>query len=149
MSVRDNIVMVVQRRLSRLGIVSRRVHDHIAADLVGRLGIATPDLDRPVRVLSGGNQQKVILARWLAAHPRLFILDEPTRGIDIGAKGQIESLMEELAAAGMAILFISAELDELSRRCDRVAVLRDRRKVGELSRPAITEHALLERIAHG
>jgi simple sugar transport system ATP-binding protein len=152
MSVRDNIVMVVQRRLGRLGrfgLVSHREQQRIAAELVERLGIATPDLDRPVRVLSGGNQQKVILARWLACRPRLLILDEPTRGIDVGAKAQIERWMERLAGDGMAILFISAELDELARRCDRVAVMRDRRKVGELAGEAVTERAMLERIAHG
>jgi monosaccharide-transporting ATPase len=134
MSVRDNIAIVVQRTLSRAGIVNRREHTRIAAGFVRRLGIATPTLDQPVRLLSGGNQQKVVLARWLACSPRILLLDEPTRGIDIGAKAEVEALIAELAGAGLAVLLISSELDELSRRSDRVVILRDRRVVGELER---------------
>jgi monosaccharide-transporting ATPase len=149
MSVRDNIMLVLQRRLSRLGIVSRRVHTLVAKDWVWRLGIATPDIDRPVKFLSGGNQQKVILARWLACEPRILLLDEPTRGVDIGSKGEIERLIAGLAEQGLAILFISAELDEVVRRSQRVLVLRERRVVGELSGGEISERAILDRIAGG
>jgi len=134
MSVRDNIAIVVQRTLSRAGIVSRREHTRIAERYVKTLGIATPTLDQPVRLLSGGNQQKVILARWLATSPRILILDEPTRGIDIGAKAQVESLIADLASRGLAILLISSELEELSRRCHRILILRDRRMAAELTR---------------
>jgi monosaccharide-transporting ATPase len=86
-----------------------------------------------VATLSGGNQQKVLLARWLVTQPRLLILDEPTRGIDVGAKAQIQKVVADLAAEGMAVLFISAELEEVVRVSDRIVVLRDRRKIGELS----------------
>jgi simple sugar transport system ATP-binding protein len=134
MSVRDNIAIVVQRTLSRVGIVSRREHTRIADRFVKSLGIATPTLDQPVRLLSGGNQQKVILARWLATRPKILLLDEPTRGVDIGAKTQVESLIESLASQGLAVLFISSELEEVCRRCNRILILRDRRIVSELSR---------------
>ncbi|MBU0639812.1 MAG: sugar ABC transporter ATP-binding protein [Planctomycetes bacterium] len=147
MSVRANIALVVQRTLSRFGIVSRRVHERIAHEFVRKLAIATPDVDRPVRNLSGGNQQKVILARWLACHPELLILDEPTRGIDVGTKAEVERLIERLAGDGMAILFISSELEEVVRRSQRVLVLRDRRVVGELAGERITERQIMNMIA--
>ncbi len=147
MSVRENIALVVQRRLSRLGLVSRRRHARIAEEFVRRLGIATPDLDRPVKTLSGGNQQKVILARWLASRPRVLILDEPTRGIDVGAKAEIERLTDQLAAEGLGVLFISSELDEVVRRSHRLIVLRDRRHVGTLAGDDLTEEAVMNLIA--
>jgi galactofuranose transport system ATP-binding protein len=155
MSVRDNICLVVQRFLggsglqpgpahgaravakrvlSALGLVNRRKHTLLAERFIRQLGISTPSLDQPVRLLSGGNQQKVILARWLACRPRILLLDEPTRGIDIGAKAQTEALIDELAGAGMAVLFISSELEEVVRRSHRILILRDRRVVGELTR---------------
>src|SRR5262249_49073539 len=125
MTVAENIALVVQRRLSPFHFVSREEHARIAQEFVRALGIATPHVHRPVKFLSGGNQQKVILARWLACRPRILLLDEPTRGIDVGAKAELEKLIDRLAREeGLAILFISAELDELVRRCDRIAVLR-------------------------
>lgn len=147
LSVRQNIVIAVQRSLSRLGLVSRAAQQRIAADFVQRLNIVAADLDQPLRNLSGGNQQKVILARWLACRPRLLILDEPTRGIDVGAKAEIERLVAELAGSGLAVLFISAELDEVLRASDRILVLRDRRVVGELPASAASEARLMSAIA--
>jgi simple sugar transport system ATP-binding protein len=147
MSVRSNIALVVQRTLGRLGIVSHEAHQRLAEEFVRRLGIVAADLGAPLKTLSGGNQQKVILARWLAAHPALLILDEPTRGIDVGAKAEIERLVERLAGEGMAILFISAELDEVVRRSHRILVLRDRRVVGELAGEAIDEKTVMSTIA--
>ena len=147
MSVRENIALVVQRRLSRVGVVSRGAQTRIAEAFVRQLGIDTPDLDRPVKNLSGGNQQKVILARWLACEPSILILDEPTRGIDVGAKVQIERIVDRLAAEGMAIVFISSELEEVIRRSDRVMVLRDRTFVGKLTGAAITERRIMRMIA--
>jgi simple sugar transport system ATP-binding protein len=149
MSVRSNIALVVQRRLSRLGILSHRTHARIAEDFVRRLGIVAADLDVPVKTLSGGNQQKVILARWLACRPMLLALDEPTRGIDVGAKVEIERLVEQLAEDGVAILFVSAELDEVVRRSSRILVLRDRRVVGELTGPQCTVETIMNTIAGG
>jgi simple sugar transport system ATP-binding protein len=147
LSVRENIALVVQRTLSSLGLVSRAAHARIAERFVRQLDIATPDLERPVKYLSGGNQQKVILARWLAGNPALLILDEPTRGIDVGAKAEIEKLIEQLARRGMAIVFISTELEEVVRRSQRVAVLRDRRKVAELTGDDINEARIMTIIA--
>jgi len=147
MSVRANIVLVVQRTLSRLGVVSRREHERIAAEIARSLGIVAANLDVPVKTLSGGNQQKVILARWLTARPRVLILDEPTRGIDVGAKAEIERLVERLSAEGMAIVFISGELEEVVRRSHRILVLRDRRVVGELTGAKISEPTVMRVIA--
>jgi simple sugar transport system ATP-binding protein len=148
MSVRDNIAMVVQQRLGLgVGLMRHWRHRKIAREMVQKLAIATPNMRRPVGTLSGGNQQKVLLARWLAVKPRALIMDEPTRGVDVGAKAQIELLVEQLGRAGMAVLFISAELEEVARRCDRVVVLRDRRKVGELDAKGIGEKAIMSLIA--
>jgi monosaccharide-transporting ATPase len=97
--------------------------------------------------LSGGNQQKVVLGKWLAMEPKVMILDEPTRGIDVGAKAEIQKLMASLAEEGMALLFISSELEEVVRDSQKVIVLRDRRKVGELTGGQITEHTIMHTIA--
>ena len=147
LSVRENIVLAVQRRLSRFGIVSRQKQLEVARKFIDLLGIVAASPEQPARTLSGGNQQKVILARWLAASPRLLILDEPTRGIDVGAKAEIEGLVESLSRDGMAVVFISSELDEVVRRSHRVAVLRDRRKIAELTGEAIDEHTIMRTIA--
>ncbi|MBM4030271.1 MAG: sugar ABC transporter ATP-binding protein [Planctomycetes bacterium] len=147
LSVRENIVLAVQRRLARLGIVSRARQLAVAEKFIKLLGIAVSGPEQPVRTLSGGNQQKVILARWLATSPRLLILDEPTRGIDVGAKAEVERLVADLARDGMAVIFISSELEEVVRRSHRVAVLRDRRKVAELAGDAVDEHAIMHAIA--
>jgi monosaccharide-transporting ATPase len=154
MSVAANIALVAQRtgarrvrRLGRFGFLSRRAQARLAEELVRRLGIKTPSVHQPVNLLSGGNQQKVLLARWLAAGSRVLILDEPTRGIDVGAKAEVERLIDELAASGAGVVFISAELDEVARRCSSVLVLRDRRVIAELSGEGVTEHAIMQFIA--
>jgi len=132
LSVRENIVLALQARAGWWHALSRERQQALARELVGQLGIKVADIETAVETLSGGNQQKVVLARWLATKPRLLILDEPTRGIDVGARQEIMTQILGLARRGMAVLFISAELEELTRLCDRIAVLRDRRKVGEL-----------------
>lgn len=147
MSVRANIALAVQRTLSRFGIVSRRVQDRIARDFVEKLGIDTPDVERPVRNLSGGNQQKIVLARWLACRPSILILDEPTRGIDVGAKAEVESLVEQLARRGVAVVFISSELGEVLRRSHRIIVFRDRKVIGELTGAQVTMQRVMSAIA--
>ena len=147
LSVRENIVLAVQRRLSRLGIVSRRRQLEIAERFIALLGIVTAGPEQPAGTLSGGNQQKVILARWLATEPRLLILDEPTRGIDVGAKAEIERLVEDLSRDGVAVVFISSELEEVVRRSHRVVVLRDRQKIAELTGDDVDEHTIMHTIA--
>ena len=146
LSVRENIVLALQARLGWWQAMSRERQQALAQEFVHRLGITLHDIESPLGGLSGGNQQKVVLARWLATNPLLLILDEPTRGIDIAARQEIMEQIVQLARQGMAVLFISAELDELARLCDRIVVLRDRRKVGEL--PAGSEgRRVMEMIA--
>lgn len=147
LSVRENIVLAVQGSLSKMGIVSRKKQVEIAEKFIQLLGIVAHSVEQPVRTLSGGNQQKVILARWLATEPRLLILDEPTRGIDVGAKAEIERLVEKLSRDGMAVIFISSELEEVVRRSHRVAVMCDRRKVAELTGDQIDERTIMHVIA--
>ncbi|HYO72854.1 MAG TPA: ATP-binding cassette domain-containing protein, partial [Archangium sp.] len=137
MSIRENIALVIQQRLGIF--VSRAEQERIAREYVEKLGIKTPSIEQPIRLLSGGNQQKVILARWLAARPRLLILDEPTRGIDVGAKAEIERVIDELASQGLSVLFISAALEEVARLSHRVAIFRDRKLVGEYTGMALPE----------
>ena len=132
LSVRENIVLALQARMGWRRFLSRAQQDTLAQRFVELLGIKTADIETPVGALSGGNQQKVVLARWLATAPALLILDEPTRGIDIAAKQEIMGEVVKLARKGMAVLFVSAEIDELTRLCDRIAVMRERRKAGEL-----------------
>jgi len=115
--------------------------------MIRALGIVTPDAEKPVAQLSGGNQQKVVLARALASQPKVLILDEPTRGIDVGAHAEIISLIRNLCRQGLALLVASSELDELVAVSDRVAVLRDRQKVGEMAGDDITRQNIIQTIA--
>lgn len=147
LSVRQNMILALQARLGWLTAISQETQKEIAEKYIRSLNIVPPDSERPIKFLSGGNQQKVLLARWLAAEPKLLILDEPTRGIDVGAKFEIEKLIRELAAKGMAILFISSELDEVVRNSHRVIVLQDRKKVADLSGQKITEANIMHAIA--
>lgn len=151
LSVRENIVLALQSQRGLWRRLSPAAQRELADRYITTLGIKTPDREQLVKNLSGGNQQKVLLGRWLAINPRVFILDEPTRGIDIGAKAEIEKLIGQLTADGMSILFISSELEEVARTCDRVVVMRDQRQVGQLDGEGISEHAILNMIAkqHG
>ncbi|MDH5832522.1 sugar ABC transporter ATP-binding protein [Luteimonas kalidii] len=132
LSVRENIVLALQARRGWRRSLPRAKQDELARRYVDLLGIRTAGTEAPAGSLSGGNQQKVVLARWLATEPSLLILDEPTRGIDIAAKQEIMAEVVRLARTGMAVLFISAEIEELTRLGDRIAVMRDRHKAGEL-----------------
>jgi simple sugar transport system ATP-binding protein len=147
LSIRENIVLALQGRRGVVRVLSKKEQYEIASRLIEALGVKTPGPDQAIKNLSGGNQQKALLARWLALQPRLLILDEPTRGIDVGAKAEIEKLMRELCDKGMAILFISSELEEVARDSDRIVVLRDRKKVGELAGEDIDLHAVMKLIA--
>ena len=149
MSVRENLTLAVLPTLARRGIIARDKQQALVDQFVQRLGIKTSGPDQPVRELSGGNQQKVLLARWLCMNPRLLLVDEPTRGIDVGAKGEIQALINELADAGLGVLMISSELEELTEGCDRVVVLREGRTVAELPHATVSQGAIMAAMAHG
>ncbi|MBN1139498.1 MAG: sugar ABC transporter ATP-binding protein [Anaerolineae bacterium] len=146
LTVRENIVLALQARYGWFKFLSTARQNDIAGKYIELLGIATPSPEQLVRNLSGGNQQKVILARWLATDPRVLILDEPTRGIDVGAKTEIQKLVMQLAEEGKSCVFISSELEEVVRVSDRVAVLRDRKKVAEYA-GSVDEKTLIQAMA--
>ena len=149
MSVADNITIAVLSRLSRHGVLDDRRQRDIVDRLIQQLGIKCSGSTQRVKELSGGNQQKVLLARWLASNPELLILDEPTRGIDVEAKAEIQSLIKELVDKGLCVLMISSELEELVEGADRVFVLRDGVSVAELTGAAISRERILGAMAHG
>jgi ribose transport system ATP-binding protein len=143
MAVRENTTLASLNRASRAGFRNRRREDEIAGRMTKQLDVKTPGLNQLVQYLSGGNQQKVVLAKWLALEPKVLLLDEPTRGIDVGAKQEIYRLMEELAARGVAILFVSSEMEEVLRMSDRTLVMCQGRITGELSREELSEEAVM------
>ena len=143
MAVSANITLASLDQLTRFGAFDFRREKEIAADYTARLSIKTPAIFAPVATLSGGNQQKVALSRWLAIKPSVLILDEPTQGIDVGAKSEIHALMTELAARGAAILMISSELPEILGMSDRIAVMRGGTIVGILDRQDATQQRIL------
>jgi monosaccharide-transporting ATPase len=146
LTVRENIILGLQASLGWFKYLSRPKQYEIAERYIKLLNIATPSPDQPVKNLSGGNQQKVILARWLATNPQLLIMDEPTRGIDVGTKAEIQKLVLSLAEEGKSCLFISSELDEVLRTSHRIIVLRDRKKVAEFAGD-VTETRIMHAIA--
>jgi len=147
MSVRSNGALSVLARTSRLGFISRAMEQRVVAPLFSRLHVRAEKLDGPVAALSGGNQQKVVLTKWLAARCPLLIIDEPTRGVDVGAKAEIHALVDELAAGGSAILLISSEMPEILHLSTRILVFREGRVVGELARADATQERLLRMMA--
>jgi L-arabinose transport system ATP-binding protein len=142
-SILDNATLVVPKQVATLGLFDRRKAISKIAPLANRLAIRTPSLDQLVSKLSGGNQQKVVLARWLARDLKVLILDEPTRGIDIGAKAEIYQLIADLAAGGIGVLLISSEMPELIGLADRVLVMAEGRITGELAGDAANEQSIL------
>jgi ribose transport system ATP-binding protein len=148
MAVSENTTLPSLRREARAGFRNRRRENEIAVEMSRRLNVKTPNLRQFVQFLSGGNQQKVALAKWLALNPRVLLLDEPTRGIDVGAKQEIYRLMEELAGRGVAILFVSSEMEEILRMSDRALVMHEGRISGELQRAELSEEAVM-RLATG
>ncbi len=147
LSVRENIILALQAKRGWLKTLSRKKQEEIAQEMISALHIVTPDAEKPVGQLSGGNQQKVILARWLAAQPKFLILDEPTRGIDVGAHAEIVQIIKRLCSEGLALLVISSELAEIVEYSHRVVVLRDRKKLTELTGDDITEQNIMHAIA--
>ncbi|WP_307070932.1 sugar ABC transporter ATP-binding protein [Streptomyces sp. B3I8] len=147
LSVRENIALAALPRLSRFGMVSEARVDKIVNTFIERLRIKASSPHQKVGELSGGNQQKVLLARWLAMNPKVLLLDEPTRGIDVGAKAEVQKLVDELAEDGLGVLLISSDLEELIEGSDRVVVLKDGAVVGELTGEDVTEDKLMRTIA--
>jgi galactofuranose transport system ATP-binding protein len=149
LSVRENMTLALLPHLKRNGIIDRARQTEIVDRFITAIGIKCSSPAQPIRELSGGNQQKVLLARWLCTDPRLLILDEPTRGIDVGAKRDIQLLVRQLADQGLAVLLISSELEEIISGSDRVVTLRDGETVAELRGDDITEEALMQAMATG
>ncbi len=149
LSVRENIILALQVLKGFFRPFSKAEANKFADEYIKLLEIKTASADTPIKSLSGGNQQKVILARWLLAHPEYLILDEPTRGIDVGTKIEIQKLVLKLASEGMSVTFISSETDEMLRTCSRLIVMRDRKVVGELSGDDLTQNKIMNTIAGG
>ncbi len=149
LSVRENIILALQVMQGIFKPISRADAEKFADEYIKALDIKTASTDTPVGSLSGGNQQKVILARWLLTHPQYLILDEPTRGIDVGTKTEIQRLVLKLAEEGMSVTFISSEIEEMLRTCSRLIVMRDRRIVGELRGSQLTQDQVMYTIAGG
>ncbi|MEP3279957.1 MAG: sugar ABC transporter ATP-binding protein [Stappiaceae bacterium] len=148
MSVRENLTLALLPRLSRYGQIDRAREKEIVEDFIKRLGIKTAGMEQPIRELSGGNQQKVLLARWLATDPEILILDEPTRGVDVGAKREIQLIIRDFVDRGLGVILISSEFEELVEGAGRIIVLHEGETVTELVNPGITENALVHALAH-
>ena len=147
LSVRENIIIALQAKQGMLKRLTRKEMEKYADEYIELLNIKTAGRETPIKSLSGGNQQKVILARWLLTNPEFMILDEPTRGIDVGTKTEIQKLILKLASEGRSVAFISSELDEMLRTCSRMVVMRDRSKVGELTGAQLNQSTIMRTIA--
>jgi len=147
LSIRENIALALQARRGWARPISRADQNALADRYISVLDIRTTDREKPIRLLSGGNQQKAILARWLATNPDFLILDEPTRGIDVGAHAEIIRLIEDLCAKGMSLIVISSELEELIAYSSRILVLRDREHVAELTGDNVSTASIVDAIA--
>jgi ABC-type sugar transport system ATPase subunit len=143
MSVGANLSMAVLPSLTSGGLISSRREAALAQKMIGDLRVKTPNADIAAQNLSGGNQQKLVIGKWLAANPRVLILDEPTRGVDVGAKAEIYKLIRQVAQTGMAILLISSDLPEVLLLSDRILVMRTGEIAGELSRAEATQEKAL------
>lgn len=148
LSVRENLTLALLPKLCRAGIIDTAAQRAIVERFVAGLGIKAASIDQPIRELSGGNQQKVLLGRWLAIEPKILLLDEPTRGVDVGAKLEIQTIIRRTVEAGAAVLLISSEFEELIEGADEIVVLQDGRTVSRLRNPGVTEDALVHAIAH-
>ncbi len=144
MAIRDNIVMAGLNRYQRLGFVQQSRHEEIVVEAAQQLNIKSPSVSKQVGLLSGGNQQKVVLAKWISLGPKVFLLDEPTRGIDVGSKSEIYQVIEDMAKAGAGILFISSEMEEVLRVADRILVMHEGRLAGELQGDAMNEERVMQ-----
>jgi rhamnose transport system ATP-binding protein len=147
-SVARNVASVIRRGLKSLGFLSSRAEDRAAGPWAARLQVKTNALDMPATTMSGGNQQKVVIAKWLATEPRLLIIDEPTRGIDVGTKAEVHRLLSELAGQGMAVLMISSELPEVLGMADRVLVVCEGRITADLDRAEANPESVMHAATH-
>jgi simple sugar transport system ATP-binding protein len=148
LSIRENIMLALQAKRGWLRRIPAREVDDLVRTYMDRFSVRPNDPDRPIRLLSGGNQQKVLLGRWLATNPELLLLDEPTRGIDVGAKADIQETVAELAEGGMSVVFISSELEEVVRLSERIVIMKDHQKVGEIvNGPDVTAERVVSIIA--
>jgi ribose transport system ATP-binding protein len=149
LSVRENIVLAALPNISRAGLITRAKQDEIVNYFIDRLKIKASSPEQRVGDLSGGNQQKVMLARWLCLHPKVLLLDEPTRGIDVGAKAEVQALIDELARDGLGVLLISSEVDELIEGSDRLVILKEGQVVGHLAGESVNERDLMHALESG
>lgn len=149
LSIKSNIILALQAKKGMFKFINNKEQEKLAESYIKLLQIKTPSSEQLIKNLSGGNQQKVILARWLATNPDLLILDEPTRGIDIGTKAEIQKIVINLANQGMSVIFISSEIDEMIRSCSRIVVLHEKKLIGELSGEEINENTIMNTIAGG
>ena len=149
LSVRENIILALQVLNGFTKPLSRAEQEKFADEFIDLLEIKTASKETPIKSLSGGNQQKVILARWLLTHPQYLILDEPTRGIDVGTKLEIQKLVLKLAEEGVSVTFISSEIEEMLSVCQRLIVMRDRKIVGELKDDLLRQDVIMQTIAGG
>jgi monosaccharide-transporting ATPase len=148
LSVRENIILALQARQGIFHTLSELKKNELADQFIEMLHIKTASRETPIDQLSGGNQQKVILARWLCTHPDFLILDEPTRGIDVGTKTEFQKLILKFASEGMSVVFISSEIEEMLRTCSRMCIMRDGEKVGEVE-GEMTQSSIMSAIAGG
>ncbi len=149
LSVRENLTLALLPRLSRMGVVDEPRERRIVEGFIQALGIKAAHMGQPIRELSGGNQQKVLLGRWLAIEPRLLILDEPTRGVDVGAKREIQAIIRRMVEQGCAVLLISSEFEELIEGAHDIVVMQEGRSISRLSNPGVTENQLIHAMAAG
>ena len=149
LSVRENMILALQAKRGMFKLMSRKEQEELTDKYIKMLQVKTASRETPIKSLSGGNQQKVIIGRWLLTNPDFLILDEPTRGIDVGTKTEIQKLVVKLASQGMAVVFISSEIEEMLRTCDRMVVMRDGAKVGELSGNEMNQSSIMSTIAGG
>ena len=149
LSVRENLIIALQAKKGMFKLIGKREQEEFTKEYIKLLNIKTADTEVPIKQLSGGNQQKVIIGRWLLTHPEFLILDEPTRGIDVGTKTEIQKLVVKLAGEGMSVMFISSEIEEMLRTCNRMAILRDGLKVGELEEDELSQDNIMQAIAGG
>lgn len=149
LSVRENIIIALQAKLGIGKTISRKEQEAFAEEYIKMLQIKVPNPDTPIKNLSGGNQQKVIIGRWLLTHPELLILDEPTRGIDVGTKTEIQKIVLKLAGDGVGVVFISSEIDEMVRVVSRMGIMRDGQKTGELNEDEISQSNIMRAVAGG